>query len=146
MRTSLAGLCLLGLLALPASAQDSVERVVLRADEDRRAAMTEADVGQLDRLLADDLVYVHSNGSIDDKRSLLDSLGSGEVRYRTIQVDEIDVRQYPGGSVLVGRQRIHVTARGEEMRMRQVFTAVYTDAAEGPRLVSYQSTAAPDAP
>ena len=46
--------------------------------EDRRyAAMVDADLDTLDDLLADDVIYTHSDASVDTKTSYLDMLRSG---------------------------------------------------------------------
>ena len=48
--------------------------------EDRRyAAMVEADLDTLDDLLSDDVIYTHSDASVDTKTSYLDMLRSGKL-------------------------------------------------------------------
>src|SRR5262245_64705019 len=57
---------------------------ILALDDERFAAMTAGDRAAIERLLADDLTYVHSNGTVDDKASLLEALSSGKLRYLEI--------------------------------------------------------------
>ena len=48
----------------------------------RIEATINADVETLDKYYADDLVYAHSSGNVDDRGSLLANIGSGNVDYQ----------------------------------------------------------------
>ena len=51
----------------------------IKALEDRRyRAMIDGDTAVLDALCSDDLIYTHSKGDHDDKRSYLHKVGSGK--------------------------------------------------------------------
>ena len=57
----------------------------IKSLEDRRyRAMLDADIGVLDALCSDDLIYTHSKGDHDDKRSYLDKVGSRHFTYLEI--------------------------------------------------------------
>jgi ketosteroid isomerase-like protein len=54
--------------------------------EDRRyAAMVDADLDTLDDLLSDDVIYTHSDASVDTKKSYLDMLRSEELVYLDVE-------------------------------------------------------------
>ncbi len=66
----------------------------IRALEDRRyKAMVSADRPVLEELLADDLIYTHSNAVIDTKQSYIDGILGGKWAYAAAErpVENIDV-------------------------------------------------------
>lgn len=60
---------------------DERPAAVEAADDMRIAALVAADTARLAPLLSAELRYVHSNGTVDDKASFLDLVGSGRTRY-----------------------------------------------------------------
>ena len=50
-----------------------------------------ADLSALEKLLAEDLVYTHSNGDRDSKASYLDRIRSGQLKYRKVDFQKIEV-------------------------------------------------------
>ena len=67
------------------AAVDAVERAWAKA-------MEENDFETLERVLADDLYYSHSNFLEDSKRSYIDKLKSGEARYYVLDTQSLRVR------------------------------------------------------
>ncbi len=125
-------------------AQDSVAARVLAAEDRRFAAMLGADTAALRSLLADDLAYTHTTGSKQDKTAFLRSLGSGELRYTSIEPVERAVRVMGGdGAVVVGRSNMKVEARGQLRVLSVRYLAVYRREATGWQLVAWQSTLLP---
>jgi len=55
-------------------------------------AMEENDFETLERLLADDLYYSHSNFLEDSKRSYIDNLKSGKARYYVLDIQSLRVQ------------------------------------------------------
>ncbi len=51
-------------------------------------AMSANDTSILSKYLADDLVYIHSNGSIDSKASLLKGIASGNLHFISIVAEK----------------------------------------------------------
>ena len=54
----------------------------------RFMAMSANDTSLLSKYLADDLVYIHSNGSIDSKTSLLKGIASGNIHFISIVAEK----------------------------------------------------------
>ena len=66
--------------------------------------MTEANVGVLDRVLADDFVMIDvMTGSEVPKAALLDVVGSGQLKFEAIERIEYRVRVYGIAAVVNGR-------------------------------------------
>ena len=73
---TLSALALVAAVAAPAFAQSAVDEV--KAAEKKRFEVTvKGDYKALDALLADDLIYVHSNGNVDNEKTFLEGLTSG---------------------------------------------------------------------
>jgi hypothetical protein len=64
---------------------EATRAAVEEAGKRHWAAVCAADTASLDQLLADDLVYTHSDGSTDDKPAYLARVSAGE--YATMTVD-----------------------------------------------------------
>lgn len=144
-------LALLLLTALTASAQrvsvaDGLRLAVLRADEARVHATLGGDVGALGDLMADDCLYVHSNGATQTKAEFIEGLRSGAMTYLRIQYEALPLIRLYGSetAVLTGTTRLEVRrADGSVVQPRVLVTAVYVARSGSWRLASYQSTAAP---
>jgi ketosteroid isomerase-like protein len=106
--------------------------------------MIHADTAALRSLLADDLAYTHTTGSKQDKTAFLRSLGSGELRYRSIEPVERTVKVMGGdGAVVVGRSTMNVEAGGQPRLFSIRYLAVYRREANGWQLLAWQSTLLP---
>lgn len=137
----------IGLLAAshPVAAQTSASEKEVRAVEEQRyKAMIGADFPTLEKVLADDLVYVHSSGVVDDKNSYFAPLRSGSVRYKKISPEDTRVRITGTLAVVTGRSSIELERDGKPQAFRLRFTAVYEKSAPGWRLVSWQATRLPE--
>ena len=53
---------------------------VIALDAQRMTAMAQGDVGTLNALIADELVYTHSSARLDTKQSLIENMQIGQDR------------------------------------------------------------------
>lgn len=70
------------------NAQSQPERKVAEAVESLRNAMINADKNGLENLVADKLSYGHSGGAVDDKKTFVDKIVSGQSDFITIDLSE----------------------------------------------------------
>lgn len=113
--------------------------------EDRRfQAMTAGDLATLDQLIADDLRFVHSNGTVEDKHEFLRKLRAGERRYLGYRALAREVRQEGGFSFVFGEADAEIERPGGAIRTRMTYTAIYRNAPE-PRLMAWHSVKSPAA-
>ena len=111
--------------------------------EDRRfQAMTANDLVTLDRLIADDLRFVHSNGTVEDKAEFLRKLQAGERRYVAYRALTREVRQEGGFSFVFGEADAEIERPGGGIRTRMTYTAIYRNAPT-PRLFAWHSVKSP---
>lgn len=135
----IAVLCLTPLLA--ADARDEV----LAAEKARVAAFVGKDTAALDKLLRDDLTYIHASGRVDNKKSLIDAIRSDQLHYTSMTNKTMNVRLDPDKhtAVIDGEYAVKVINRGanpENLDLNVFFLAVYVHSPTGWQLMAWQTT------
>jgi ketosteroid isomerase-like protein len=98
---------------------------VRAAQAGRIEATINADVEELDKCYADDLVYAHSSGNVDDRGTLLANIGSGNVDYQKIDIVEQGIRVFGDVAIITGSADFYVVANDVVNEMTLRFTSVY---------------------
>lgn len=107
----------------------------------RRQAMIAADVSGLEGLLAEELIWTHSSGKIDDKSSFLDKLASKAVDYQTLEVTDDVVTGHGDIMIHHGTLTGQVAVDGTEKALRNRFLSVWQWRDGTFVLLAWQSTA-----
>ncbi|MBB3642313.1 nuclear transport factor 2 family protein [Variovorax atrisoli] len=110
----------------------------------RRDAMLAGDVLALGELLAPELRYVHSTGTVDSRDSLLHKLAAGAIAYRELELAPLTVTPCGDALIVAGEMRAQVLRGGGELR--QVFSsylAVWRRQDRRWQLAACQGTALP---
>ena len=129
---------------VPAQNRDqSAADEILRLDESRFAAMTRGDLAELNKILADDLVYTHSSGLVEGKKEFIASLQSGNLKYVSIQNEEKKARIYGTVALVNGRAKVTISARGQEQSFVLRYLDVYAKRDGKWQMVAWQSTRLP---
>jgi len=116
----------------------------LRAEQARYAAQIANDFATMEKLFGDDLVYVHSSTVLYTKASFIESMRSGTVRYRQMQLrGEPRVRTFGAIAIITGRALFEVTVKGEDRALDILFHSVWASRSSGPQFVSWQATRLP---
>ncbi|MEL7537980.1 MAG: nuclear transport factor 2 family protein [Pseudomonadota bacterium] len=124
-------------------AQEAVsEEACLAMERDRYAAMIAADVADLDAMLDDALVFIHASGRTDTKTTFLDRLGSGNLNYKSIELEEPRTQAFEGACIVTGRSNLAIEVGGNARELSLLFTAVWVRTTGGWRVAAYQSTSA----
>lgn len=136
-----AGLLLLlgGCAAAPRAIEpdmDAVERA-------RFEAMTRQDLETLRPMLADELVYCHSDGRCESREQFLATIATGTIRYRVIVPREMRVRRFGATAIINGRADIEGLAGERAVSMRVVYMDAYVWRDGRWQLVAWQSTRLP---
>ena len=136
----LGGLALSGFgcsgFSAPLADIESVERA-------RFAAMTHQDVKALEPMLADDLIYCHSDGRCENKAQLLESIRSGSLRYHSVDILSLRPRTAAGAVILNGSIAVDGTMDGLPIKMQMVYMAVYVRRDGRWRLAAWQAARLP---
>jgi ketosteroid isomerase-like protein len=121
--------------------KSSASEELRRAEQRRIEALVNSDVPQLEKLLADDLTYTHSTGIRESKSEFLHRIQSGELKYDSMQHENVSVRLYGDTEVLTGTSRVKVRARSRSLDLHIRFTEVWVKRDRGPwQLVAWQAT------
>ena len=115
---------------------EDTTKTILDLENQRLAAMVAADVDTLDRILADDLSYVHTTAAIDTKESLMSGLASGSLNYESITPSERVVHTYHGCAIVRGQAHVHVNGNHFSLE----FTVVYVRASGDWQMTSWHAT------
>ena len=100
-----------------------------------------ADVASLSQLLADDFTLIDvMRGSEVDKPAFLTVVGSGHVKFETIEPSDQLVRLYPPTIVITGRTQMKGMFGGDPFAVESRYTHVYVNQAGEWRLIAAQGT------
>ena len=144
----LAGCGLMGMLlsgavyAEECSGTVSAEEV-LAAEDARYAAQTSDDFAAMDKLFAADLVYIHSSAVVDNKASYIDSMQSGNVKYRKMQRSDVAVRTYGCVAIITGLANFDVTVKGKDLAVEIRFHSIWASREKGLQFISWEATRTP---
>ena len=145
MRVRTLMLAVLVSMATAAWAQAPAEQAILQAEKDRFAAMIKGDRAGLERVLAEDLFYTHSNALLETKAEFIKSVTSGAIDYVSIVPSDSDRKVHIKGDVAVlnGVAAVNVIDKGNDLKFKLRYTTVYRN--EGGRwlLTAWQSTRFP---
>ncbi|MBN3759114.1 nuclear transport factor 2 family protein [Paraburkholderia sp. Tr-20389] len=110
-------------------------------ERDRFRAMVEGNGQQLDTLLSDNVIYVHTNGKRESKQQFIDGITAGRRRYRQIEVQSQEV--LPVGRetcVVTGRALIEMEANNGALLFPIAYMAVHAQEDGKWRLIAWQAT------
>jgi uncharacterized protein (TIGR02246 family) len=114
-----------------------------KLEQERLTAYVKSDVAALDRIFADDLVYIHSNGVPDTKAAVVQSFASGDLKISRFDAEEIKVRQIGDVMVAVGLVHVDLVNKGTAAKFDLRYTAIYVNQGGQWRLVHVQNARVP---
>jgi ketosteroid isomerase-like protein len=100
------------LLTLGAFAADVTQQINER-ERAWAAAVQGGDVATLDKLYTDDLIYAHSTGNVDNKKSYLDRMKTGAQKYDRVVHEKIAVVPHGDAVVTHSFARMSGTSNGK---------------------------------
>ena len=112
-------------------------------DVDRRFfnALLQADIAELDRILAEDLIIIDvMRGGETKKPEFLQAVQSGQARFEKIEVADQHPRWYGKTAVITGRTQLTIRFDNTTFEIRSRYTHVYCELEGEWRLVSAQGT------
>jgi Domain of unknown function (DUF4440) len=131
------------LAAAARQAGGAAEQAVLQAENDRFAAMKKADAAALEKLLAPELSYTHSNASVQDKAAFISDIKSGRIKYLTIDAADMKARIFGSMAIVTGGATVHVIQNGNDLNIKIRYTDVHINRGGSWQMVAWQSTRLP---
>lgn len=129
--------------ATAASAAAKAELELQKAEKDRFEAMVKADVGTLDKLLAPELSYTHSNAQVQDKGGFIGDIRSKAIRYLSIEPTDIHATVFGTTAVVTGSAAVHVIQNGNDLTIKIRYTNVHVNRRGEWQMVAWQATRLP---
>lgn len=139
-------------LGLPAAAAEPArglskqEAGLVDADSARFHAMVARDIPALDRLLADELVYVHSSSTRQSKNEHLDDIRAGKATYARIEPREQVPFLYGNTGIVQGVAAFTTGAAPSQVDSVLRYTSVYVRRQGRWQLVAFACSRVPDRP
>ena len=112
----------------------------LQAEDARFKAQMSGDGAAMKKLFGDDLVYIHSSTVVDTKQSFIESITSGNVKYRSMHRGDSTVRTYGGVAIVSGSAKFEVTVKGENRSLDLLYHAIWAKRIAGAQFISWQAT------
>lgn len=147
MRRTMTTMALLGLIGwVTAEGPKAVEKsaaLVAATEQERTTALEHGDVAAVERILADDLTYVHASGKVDSKASYLAAIRSDELHYLSWQPKTMHVRPLGEATVIDGEYLVRVIDRRmkpDPFDANIFFLGVYARRDGRWQMVAWQST------
>lgn len=136
-------LCLLLSLHLvraqSAVATSADEKAIITTEKQRFDAQVSKDYAVLEKVLADDLIYNHSNGNSDNKQSFIQSLREGKANYTSIEPQQQRVRLYGNTAVVNGQCAVKMNNNNTPTEFTLRYTDVYVKKGNQWQMVTWQS-------
>lgn len=130
--------------SLQTSDSSSSEKGVRAAIEKYKTALLRRDIAVLEKIWADDYVFVNASGEVVTKEQRLANIKSGATALDSISEDEkMVVRVYQNSAVTTSRVTIKGQYSGQAVSGQYRSTLVWVRGSAGWQLVSNQLTALP---
>jgi hypothetical protein len=102
----------------------NAEQEVIALSKEKWRWMAERNVEALDKLFAEEAVFVHMGGTMS-KAQELDVIKSGRIKYKDAQIQEVSVRFIGTTAILLNRIRLVAVVGGNEVVNPFTVTEVY---------------------
>lgn len=101
------------------------QKMVIKTMQAYDEALRKADVGSLEKLLADDFVRVHANAVVVNKTQEISDCRSGELKIESLSRAETKFRFYIGGGIVTGTLRTQRTYKNEDISGHYRFVQMF---------------------
>src|SRR5690349_15342086 len=103
-------------------ANEAIKKAVIAADDARLNAMIQGDSAVAADALHDDLVFAHSSGRMDTKKTYVDGMRSG--RYTMARKSDVTVYANGDTAWMLGRIELQVLRDGKQRDVDAQFLSV----------------------
>jgi hypothetical protein len=122
------------------SSDDEIQKQVLAADNARYDAMGKRDMAALDRLHTDGLVFTNTKGKLLNKTEYLEEVRSGNLKFKTVDIDQYEYHIYGDTVIMTGRANSAVEYHGTVNTRPRRFTSTFIRIRGEWRLAAHQAT------
>lgn len=120
--------------------ESATEKFVLKLHETKFRWMVNKKLDSLNAILDERIIYVHSNGWVQNKKEIIEDLKSGKLIMNSVTVSEAVARVYKGFVIINGKGVFNVIVDGNAVEINLLYTEVYAKREKGWLLVSRHAT------
>lgn len=102
--------------------------------------MLNNNVGDMDRLLADDYIAITANGTIETKAQALALRKAGTLRITRLELSDFKIRIYGDTAVVTSRAEIHGSNGASDISGHYRYTRVYNRRLGQWKIVSFEAS------
>jgi uncharacterized protein (TIGR02246 family) len=103
----------------------NTEQAIRQLMNEQANAQQKNDTAALERIWADDFTFTNSSGEVQTKAQRLAEIKSGELKFESISIDDVQVRVYGDTAVVTGRGTVKGQRRGQDLTGQSRSTSVY---------------------
>ncbi|MEW6531197.1 MAG: nuclear transport factor 2 family protein [Thermodesulfobacteriota bacterium] len=143
---AIAILLIAGVMLLPVQAHSpkASKEDILKIEQAWADAVFKGDVEALEKILADNISYIHGTGLVETKAQFIEQLKSGNRKFLApIVAEEVNVRTFGDTAIVTGKFVLKVFSRGKEITGVNRFTHVFAKVGKEWQLVAHQATLLP---
>ena len=122
------------------SSRATDEEQILKTDSAYREGILRSDVKTLAELFADDVVIVHSDGGVDNKKNFLDAIASGRLKLRSYQRTNVQIRVYGNVALLLSQTKKAFDYKGAPAEDNDTSVVTYFKRDGSWQIVAMQNT------
>ena len=103
----------------------SDEQQVKQLEHEWIEAFLQGDTKTLDRILAEDFIFTDPEGNLLTKAEWIADMTSGELRFESIHIDDLQVRMYGDAAVANGRTTVKAQSKEGGFDGQYCYTDMY---------------------
>ena len=131
--------------ALPHREKGEIHKEIEALEEQWRQATVTNNIGEMNRLLADDYVGITSNGTVENKQQALAQRSAGTVRIERLEITETRVRVYGDTAVVTSQADLEGSNGTSDISGQYRYTRVYNRRLGQWKIVSFEASRMHDA-
>ena len=126
--------------ALPHREKGEIHKEIETLEEQWRLATVTNNIGEMNRLLADDYVGITSNGTVENKQQALAQRSAGTIRVSRLEITDTHVRVYGDTAVVTSQARIEGSNGTSDIGGQYRYTRVYNRRMGQWKIVSFEAS------
>lgn len=136
---SVAGLVFGGFI-LAQTQTHSAEQELIKLENEWAKAWINGDVAFFDRIMADDFTFTSAWGGVITKTDNLARIKSGDIVITSYVLGDMEVRVYGDAAVVIGRNELKETYKGEDVSSQNQWTHIWVKLARRWQCVAAHSS------
>ena len=126
--------------ALPHRDKGEIHKEIETLEERWRQATVNNNIGEMNRLLADDYVGITSNGTVENKQQALAQRSAGTIRVTRLDITDTKVRVYGDTAVVTSQAQLEGTNGTSDIGGQYRYTRVYNRRLGQWKIVSFEAS------